>query len=47
MKGHSVGWNVAKTLAKKVRFHKTLNVIFSIVLVSLLIAVAILFFGGK
>ena len=47
MSKHSVGWNVAKSLAKKVRFHRTLNVVFSVALVSLLIAVAVLLFGGK
>ena len=46
---HSVGWNVAKLLTNKVRIHKTLNVVLSIVVAALVLFLIVLFCfsGGK
>lgn len=46
MKKHSVGWSVAKLLAKKVKFYKTLNVILIAISVFALGAVAFCLFRG-
>ena len=47
MKKHSVGWNVAKLLTKKVKFHRTVNVILAILFLSTLLAAMFVIIGGK
>lgn len=47
MKKHSVGWNVAKMLTKRLRFHKAVNIIFAIIFLLVLLIAAFAFFGGK
>lgn len=44
---HSVSWNIVKMLSKKVKFHRTLNVILLTTLLSVFLAVLFCFLGGK